>query len=184
MLLYRGELQALWTIIRVEHFVVPREYLLRLRASPPTGPLSPNLSTQQIYKIILSLTTDFGTNLSGIRVDSSLRNSSVEMSQAVDTSHPYFPQDASIPNYIPNTASLEVILRDFGTLIVVIVTSGLYLAKYLEPDLHTNELAAIAWFLLCKSDAARATHVCSQTWPALSRLLPPRLLRRILCAVS
>ncbi|KAH8909555.1 Emopamil-binding protein [Coniochaeta sp. PMI_546] len=71
------------------------------------------------------------------------------MSQAVDTSHPYFPQDASIPNYIPNTASLEVILRDFGTLIVVIVTSALNLAKYLEPDLHTNELAAIAWFLIC-----------------------------------
>ncbi|OIW33290.1 EBP-domain-containing protein [Coniochaeta ligniaria NRRL 30616] len=71
------------------------------------------------------------------------------MSPTADTSHPYFPKDALIPNYMPNTASLEVILRGFAGLIVVFIASGLYVAKRINPALQIDELAAVAWFLLC-----------------------------------
>jgi hypothetical protein len=71
------------------------------------------------------------------------------MSQAASISHPYFPQDAVISNYAPNTASLGAILREFVGLIVVFVASGLYVGKRISPSLRTRELMAMAWFLLC-----------------------------------
>lgn len=89
-----------------------------------------------------------------------LRNSYIKMPLATDINHPYFPTDAVIPNYIPNKTSLELILRDFALWIVVFVASGVYLAKHINPAIRDDDLAAIAWYLLCKSAAAWTIIVC------------------------
>ncbi|KAB5570286.1 cholestenol delta-isomerase-like protein [Coniochaeta sp. 2T2.1] len=71
------------------------------------------------------------------------------MSPDTGIGHPYFPQDAAIPHYEANMASLAVILRGFVSLIVVFVTSGLYVGRTINPGLRMSEMAAMAWFLLC-----------------------------------
>ncbi|KAB5558434.1 Emopamil binding protein-domain-containing protein [Coniochaeta sp. 2T2.1] len=81
--------------------------------------------------------------------DPYLCNSSVPMSTDTGIGHPYFPQDAAIPHYEANTASLAAILRGFVSLIIVFVTSGLYVGRTINPALRKGEMMAMAWFLLC-----------------------------------
>ncbi|KAJ9165530.1 EBP-domain-containing protein [Coniochaeta hoffmannii] len=71
------------------------------------------------------------------------------MTEAANPSHPYFPQDAIIPDYEPNTSSLEVVIRSFVGLVLAFVAAGLYLGKRANPRLGMDELGAMAWFLLC-----------------------------------
>lgn len=73
------------------------------------------------------------------------------MSPSESVSHPYFPRDAAIPHYVPNTTSLGVILLEFAGLIVVFVASGVYVGKRNNPSLRAGPLKAMAWFLLCRS---------------------------------
>lgn len=62
---------------------------------------------------------------------------------------PYYPRDVIVPNYVPNVVPLPILLANFAGLIVLFVTSGLYLAWRINPALRVHDLTALAWFLLC-----------------------------------
>ncbi|KAK3906655.1 Emopamil-binding protein [Staphylotrichum tortipilum] len=63
--------------------------------------------------------------------------------------HPYFPADAVIPGYAPNTTPLPVILVVFGGLIGAFVLACVGLARRFNPGLKRAEQLTIAWFALC-----------------------------------
>ncbi len=64
--------------------------------------------------------------------------------------HPYFPPDAVIPGYAPNTTPLPVILAAFGGLIGAFVSGSVALARRYNPGLKRPEQLTIAWFALCE----------------------------------
>jgi cholestenol delta-isomerase len=63
--------------------------------------------------------------------------------------HPYFPQDAIIPGYAPNTTPLLNILAAFGGIIAVFVGGCVALATWYSPTLKRADQLTIAWFALC-----------------------------------
>ncbi|CAN8096462.1 unnamed protein product [Discula destructiva] len=63
--------------------------------------------------------------------------------------HPYYPEDAYIANYVPNTSSLsELIVPPIGILSITIVTA-LWLAKRFNTRLKLADSLVLAWFVLC-----------------------------------
>ncbi|KAK4169489.1 cholestenol delta-isomerase [Cladorrhinum sp. PSN259] len=65
--------------------------------------------------------------------------------------HPYYPQSLLIPNYVPNTVSIPIILASFAGSISLFIGTGIMLARWYNPQLKTrkDEQFAIGWFLLC-----------------------------------
>ncbi|KAL2156221.1 hypothetical protein VTH82DRAFT_966 [Thermothelomyces myriococcoides] len=63
--------------------------------------------------------------------------------------HPYFPQDAPIPGYVPNSTPLLVILGYFGFIIGAFVSACVTLARWHNPVLKRSNQLTIAWFALC-----------------------------------
>jgi cholestenol delta-isomerase len=63
--------------------------------------------------------------------------------------HPYFPQDAIIPGYAPNTTPLLNILAAFGGIIGVFVLGSVTLATWYSPALKRADQLTVAWFALC-----------------------------------
>ncbi|KAK4157126.1 Emopamil-binding protein [Chaetomidium leptoderma] len=68
---------------------------------------------------------------------------------AAGQGHPYFPQDALIPGYAPNSTPLPVILGAFGGIIGAFVLSCVTLAKWYSPALKRADQLTISWFALC-----------------------------------
>lgn len=67
--------------------------------------------------------------------------------------HPYYPEDAYIAGYVPNTSPLtELIVQAASILIVTIVTAG-GLAKWLNPRLNSADSLVLCWFVLCECRA-------------------------------
>lgn len=64
--------------------------------------------------------------------------------------HPYYPQDALIPGYSPNSTPLPVILASFGGIIGVVVLGCVRLAKWYSPALKRADQLTIGWFALCE----------------------------------
>ncbi|RKU42267.1 hypothetical protein DL546_005059 [Coniochaeta pulveracea] len=65
------------------------------------------------------------------------------------STHPYYPEDASIPSFAPNTAPIPVLLGTFGGLIAVVVLTSLSIAKRLDSRLSTYDQLVFCWFVLC-----------------------------------
>ncbi|KAL2164401.1 hypothetical protein VTH06DRAFT_3617 [Thermothelomyces fergusii] len=63
--------------------------------------------------------------------------------------HPYFPQDAAIPGYVPNSTPLPAILGSFGLIIGASVSACVALARWHNPALKRWDQLAVAWFALC-----------------------------------
>ncbi|KAK4039683.1 Emopamil-binding protein [Parachaetomium inaequale] len=63
--------------------------------------------------------------------------------------HPYFPQDAIIPGYAPNSSPLLAILGAFGGIIGAFVLGCVTLAKWYSPGLKRADQWTVAWFALC-----------------------------------
>ncbi|KAL2169649.1 hypothetical protein VTG60DRAFT_5788 [Thermothelomyces hinnuleus] len=63
--------------------------------------------------------------------------------------HPYFPQDAAIPGYAPNSTALPAILGSFGFIIGAFVSACVVLARWHSPALKRSDQLTIAWFALC-----------------------------------
>ncbi|EAQ91049.1 hypothetical protein CHGG_02984 [Chaetomium globosum CBS 148.51] len=63
--------------------------------------------------------------------------------------HPYFPQDAIIPGYAPNSTPLLGILAAFGGIIGVFVLGCVALATWYSPALKRADQLTVAWFALC-----------------------------------
>ncbi|KAL2201206.1 Emopamil-binding protein [Corynascus similis CBS 632.67] len=68
---------------------------------------------------------------------------------SVVQSHPYFPQDAVVPGYTPNSSPLPVILGTFGLLIGVFLSTCVALAKRHSPAIKRADQLTVAWFALC-----------------------------------
>lgn len=64
--------------------------------------------------------------------------------------HPYFPPDAVISGYAPNTTPLLVILPAFGGLVSAFVLGCVGLARRHNPGLKWAEQLTVAWFALCE----------------------------------
>ena len=70
-------------------------------------------------------------------------------------SHPYFPQDAVIPGYTPNTMSIPVILGAFNAFAGTSVVGSVALAKWSNPSLKRADLFVVGWFALCQCGPLR-----------------------------
>lgn len=74
------------------------------------------------------------------------------MAQIFSTSsHPYYPQDANIPGYLPNTSSLSDLSYRFAGLLGLTVLTAVLLATSLNPKLSRTEKSILGWFVLCTS---------------------------------
>ena len=69
---------------------------------------------------------------------------------AGEPSHPYFPQDAIIPGYAPNTTPIPVILGAFNLLVGASVVGSVALAKWSNPSLKRADQFIVGWFSLCQ----------------------------------
>jgi cholestenol delta-isomerase len=67
------------------------------------------------------------------------------------TSHPYYPRDVEIPNYVPNQTPIPVILGSFGIIIITALSGGLALSKRANPALSIADQFILCWFVLCTS---------------------------------
>ncbi|KAF3770513.1 Emopamil-binding protein [Cryphonectria parasitica EP155] len=65
--------------------------------------------------------------------------------------HPYYPQDAHIPNYVPNTSSLIELLVRLASLLSITVFTALWLATRFNPRLSLVDKTVFGWFVLCGS---------------------------------
>lgn len=64
------------------------------------------------------------------------------------TTHPYFPTTLEIPNYTPPTHALPTLLALFGLIAGAIITLGITVTNYLNPQFPARRKVAAAWFLL------------------------------------
>jgi cholestenol delta-isomerase len=67
-------------------------------------------------------------------------------------SHPYYPRDVEIPNFVPNETPIPVTLGAFGIVIIATVVSGLALSKRANPALTFTDQLTLCWFVLCTFD--------------------------------
>lgn len=64
--------------------------------------------------------------------------------------HPYYPPNAHIPDYVANVSSVAELLVRFGTLLALSILPPLWLASRWNPRLTTSDQAITAWFILCE----------------------------------
>lgn len=64
--------------------------------------------------------------------------------------HPYYPQDAHIQGYVPNTSSLGELAVQFAGLLTLTVVTAVWLATRLNPRLSLAERSVLGWFVLCQ----------------------------------
>ncbi|KAK4137826.1 Emopamil-binding protein [Trichocladium antarcticum] len=77
--------------------------------------------------------------------------------------HPYFPTNAVIANYTPNSTPIPVILVAFGAIIGAFVLGCTALARWHNPTLKHGEQLTIGWFALCYYVLHHATLPASQS---------------------
>lgn len=65
--------------------------------------------------------------------------------------HPYYPQDADIPDYVPNSGSVVELMLRFGSLLSITILTALWIATRFNPKLVLSDKLVLGWFVLCKS---------------------------------
>ncbi|KAH8837199.1 hypothetical protein MCOR27_011380 [Pyricularia oryzae] len=70
------------------------------------------------------------------------------MQAAVISQHPYFPEDASIPDFVSNDKSLTDIVLPFAGTITCILAASAILSKRINPSLSLTDLGQVCWFVL------------------------------------
>lgn len=71
-------------------------------------------------------------------------------------SHPYYPQDVEIPNYVPNASSVAELAVRFGVLLAIPVLTAIWIATKFSPRLRLSDRFVLGWFVLCKSGLSLA----------------------------
>ena len=66
------------------------------------------------------------------------------------TSHPFYPLEVEITNYLANEWSTEVLLTIFTVTCATIFVGTKFVVNRAHPNLPPTEKAAIWWFVLCK----------------------------------
>ncbi|ROW12487.1 hypothetical protein VMCG_00719 [Cytospora schulzeri] len=63
--------------------------------------------------------------------------------------HPYHPQDADIPDYIPNASSVAELMVRFGSLLGITILTAVWIATKFNPKLKLSDKSVLGWFVLC-----------------------------------
>lgn len=63
--------------------------------------------------------------------------------------HPYYPQDAEIPDYAPNASSVTELMVRFGSLLGITIFTAVSVATRFNPKLRLLEKFVLGWFVLC-----------------------------------
>ncbi|KAI6375749.1 hypothetical protein MCOR25_002909 [Pyricularia grisea] len=70
------------------------------------------------------------------------------MQAAVISQHPYFPEDAYIPDFVPNDKSLTDLVLPFAGTITCVLAASVILSKRINPGICLTDLCQICWFVL------------------------------------
>lgn len=82
----------------------------------------------------------------------------VKMQAAVISQHPYFPEDASIPDFVSNDKSLTDIVLPFAGTITCILAASAILSKRINPSLSLTDLGQVCWFVLSECQDYRISN--------------------------
>lgn len=66
-------------------------------------------------------------------------------------SHPYYPLDADIADYVPNAGSVVELMVRFGSLLGITIFTALWVATQHNPKLRLSDKLIFGWFVLCES---------------------------------
>lgn len=66
-------------------------------------------------------------------------------------SHPYYPVDARINDYVPNETSVLGLLSTASVGATALLGATLLLSIWARPNLRKADRIAILWFVLCMS---------------------------------
>ncbi|RYP45183.1 hypothetical protein DL768_008456 [Monosporascus sp. mg162] len=64
-------------------------------------------------------------------------------------SHPYYPEDVSIPGYAPNELPVPVLMAALGGMLSFALLGSSIVALRVNPALTRSNLAVFCWFMLC-----------------------------------
>jgi cholestenol delta-isomerase len=64
-------------------------------------------------------------------------------------SHPYYPLDLVLPNYVPNTLTAPALVGIIGTSFVLVVLSSYLSFRAYWPHLTSGERWTATWFVVC-----------------------------------
>ncbi|KAF4951823.1 hypothetical protein FGADI_7193 [Fusarium gaditjirri] len=72
-----------------------------------------------------------------------------QSSTMANLKHPYFPVDAVIPDYLPNSTPVAELIATFGAIVGTVIGLAIWqTARTAKPVRHIDQFAA-AWFALC-----------------------------------
>lgn len=71
--------------------------------------------------------------------------------------HPYFPLDAVIPDYLPNTTGVFELIATFGAIVSAIIGLAVWQTTRTRKPVRPIDQFAVGWFALCKSSQTRQT---------------------------
>ncbi|KUI60758.1 3-beta-hydroxysteroid-Delta(8),Delta(7)-isomerase [Cytospora mali] len=63
--------------------------------------------------------------------------------------HPYYPQYAEIPDYVPNTSSVIELMMRFGCFLTITIVTALWIATRFNANLRLFDKLVFGWFVLC-----------------------------------
>lgn len=64
--------------------------------------------------------------------------------------HPYYPEDAYIPGYVPNESALGELLLRSGAVLSITIITAVWLATSFNRRLSLADKFIFGWFVLCK----------------------------------
>lgn len=71
-----------------------------------------------------------------------------------DLKHPYFPVDAVIPGYLPNSTPVAELIVTFGSIVGAVIGLTLWQTTRTAKPVRPIDKFAAAWFALCRSSHA------------------------------
>jgi cholestenol delta-isomerase len=63
--------------------------------------------------------------------------------------HPYFPLDAVIPGYLPNSTGVFELIATFGAIVSVVVGFAVWQTTRTRKPVRPIDQFAVGWFALC-----------------------------------
>ena len=70
--------------------------------------------------------------------------------------HPYFPMDAVIPGYLPNTTGVFELIATFGAIVSAVIGLAVWQTTRTRKPVRPIDQFAVGWFALCKSSQVKS----------------------------
>jgi hypothetical protein len=90
--------------------------------------------------------------------------------------HPYFPLDAVIPGYLPNSTGVFELIATFGAIVSAVIGFAVWQTTRTRKPVRPIDQFAVGWFALCKSDTR-----CIQTKQEINTDWPLKIRRFLTC---